>query len=401
MVQVQEIVKIPYSDAMSEAGIAHLLQALQAVGDHPAYESFDAMLQYVAEKAAMLAFRHYMDAADIPYELQPQASYTAGLDPALTLGGRRTTLFTTLVRDRRAIALLGREPERINGVPALVPRIDDLHLQSQEDIYVFTAITGLVTRSRDDLARAVAVGADETFASMINEEDHLRIQVMRSGMQLSSCYEHINRIDNALEQRMAFAFSRRFGYLTACPTNVGTGIRVSVMMHLPALKLTGEIEKVRRAAKEMHLAVRGLFGEGSEALGDLYQISNQTTLGRSEQELLAEFEHTVVPQIIAYEQQARQALLNQRVAQLDDKIYRGWAVLTNARVISTKEVLDMLSHLRMGVNMGRIDSVDIPVINELFLLTQPAHLQRISQRKMDPAARREARATLIRQRLTR
>ena len=253
----------------------------------------------------------------------------------------------------------------------------------------------------DELARAVAVGADETFAIMVNEEDHLRIQVMRSGMQLSSCYEHINRIDNALELRRAFAFSRRFGYLTACPTNVGTGIRVSVMMHLPALKLTGEIEKVRRAAKEMHLAVRGLFGEGSEALGDLYQISNQTTLGRSEQELLAEFEHTVVPQIIAYEQQARQALLKQRVAQLDDKIYRAWAVLTNARVISTKEVLDMLSHLRMGVNMGRIDSVDIPVINELFLLTQPAHLQRISQRKMDPAARREARATLIRQRLTR
>jgi len=255
-------------------------------------------------------------------------------------------------------------------------------------------------RADANVPRAVAVGADESFAVMINEEDHLRMQVMRSGMQLAEAFAQVNRIDDALESHIDFAYSRKFGYLTACPTNIGTGIRVSVMLHLPALCMTGEIEKVRRAAKEMHLAVRGLFGEGSESLGDLYQISNQTTLGRSEEEILGGFEHSVVPQIIAYEQQARQALLRQRPAQLDDKVWRAWATLTHARVIDTEEVLQLLSHLRLGVNLGRIEKVDIHAINELFLLTQPAHLQKICDCEMDVPQRREARASLIRRKLT-
>ncbi len=251
----------------------------------------------------------------------------------------------------------------------------------------------------DGVARAVAIGGDETFAIMINEEDHLRIQVLRSGMQLAEAYDQIDRIDDVLEERLDYAFSRRFGYLTACPTNVGTGIRVSVMLHLPALKLTGEIEKVKRAARDMHLAVRGLFGEGSEALGDLFQVSNQSTIGKSEPEVLADFETSVVPQIIAYEQQARQALLKQRVALLDDKIWRAWATLTHARVLSTEETLALLSHVRMGVNLGRLDTTDIRTINELFLLIQPAHLQRLAHAEMTPADRRVERARLVRQRL--
>ncbi len=254
-------------------------------------------------------------------------------------------------------------------------------------------------RGDDSCPRGVAVCGDETFSIMVNEEDHLRIQVLRSGMQLSEAFDHINRLDDVLEDRLDFAFNRRFGYLTACPTNVGTGIRVSVMLHLPALKLTGEIEKVRRAARDMHLAVRGLFGEGSEALGDLYQVSNQTTLGKTEQEILADFQFTVVPQIIAYEQQARQALMQQRAAALDDKIWRAWATLCHARVIGSEEVLALLSHLRLGVNLSRISAVDIRTINDLFLLTQPAHLQKLAGREMDAAERREARATLLRQRL--
>lgn len=252
----------------------------------------------------------------------------------------------------------------------------------------------------EDLPRAVAIGADETFAIMVNEEDHLRMQVLRSGFQLGEAFNQINRIDDVLEDTLEFAYSRRFGYLTACPTNVGTGIRVSVMLHLPALKLTGEIEKVRRAARDLHLAVRGMFGEGSEALGDFYQVSNQTTLGRSEQEILADFQSTVVPQIIAYEQQARQALLRQKLSQLDDKVWRAWAILTHARSIGTDEVLGLLSHLRLGVNLGRIDTVDIRRINELFLLTQPAHLQKVTGREMDASTRREVRAQLIRQKIT-
>lgn len=247
--------------------------------------------------------------------------------------------------------------------------------------------------------RAVAIGADETFAIMVNEEDHLRIQVLRAGMQLSSAYEQINQIDNRLEETLDFAFSSRFGYLTACPTNVGTGIRMSVMLHLPALKLTGEIEKVRRAARDMHLAVRGLFGEGSDAQGDLYQISNQTTLGRTEQEILADFEHTIVPQIVAYEKQAREALLRQKPAQLEDKIWRAWGLLNHARLLGTEEVMDLLSHLRLGVHLGRLPQVDLRTLSELFLMAQPAHLQKLTGCTMDAARRREARAELVRQRL--
>lgn len=253
----------------------------------------------------------------------------------------------------------------------------------------------------DHLPSAVVIGADEAVSVMINEEDHLRVQVLRSGMQLTDAFAQINQIDDQLEQKIDFAFSPRLGYLTACPTNVGTGIRVSVMLHLPALKLTGEIEKVRRAARDMHLAVRGLFGEGSEAMGDLYQISNQTTLGRSEQDLLADFEVTIVPQIIGYEQRAREALLSQRPDQLDDKIWRAWGVLTHARVLGTDEVLSLLSHLRLGVNMGRIDTVDIRTINELFLLAQPAHLQRLTNTELPPDVRRQVRAKIVRERLAR
>ena len=149
----------------------------------------------------------------------------------------------------------------------------------------------------------------------------------------------------------------------------------------------------------MHLAVRGLFGEVSDALGDLYQVSNQTTLGKTEEQYLSEFQNAIVPQIISYEQQARQALLKQRAALLDDRVWRAWGVLTTARVISSEEVLGLLSHLRLGVHMGRIDTVDIRTINELFLLTQPAHLQKLSGCAMEQAARREARARLIRHKL--
>lgn len=247
--------------------------------------------------------------------------------------------------------------------------------------------------------RAVAVSPDETFAVMVNEEDHLRLQVLRSGMQVDEAYQAADALDDLLEAHLDLAYSPQWGYLTACPTNVGTALRVSVMLHLPALRLTGEIEKVRRAARDMQLAVRGLFGEGSEALGDLYQISNQTSLGRSEAEILADFQTTVVPQIISYEQQARQALLRQRQAQLEDRIWRAWGLLTHARVLGSDEVLSLLSQLRMGVNLGRIDKVSIHTLNELFLLTQPAHLQKIAGRAMTQQERREERANLVRRRL--
>jgi protein arginine kinase len=248
-------------------------------------------------------------------------------------------------------------------------------------------------------ARGVAVAEDETTAIMVNEEDHLRIQVLRSGLQLEEAWEQINEIDDKLESKLDFAFHPRFGYLTACPTNVGTGIRVSVMLHLPALKLTGEIEKVFRAAKEMRLAVRGLYGEGTEATGDFYQISNQTTLGKSEEDIIGEFKLQVIPKIIDYEHHARRTLLNDRTVALDDKVCRALGLLRSARLLASEETLFLLSHVRMGVNLGRVKDIDLRTLNELFLLTQPSHLQRIIGRKMEGDVRRAARADYIRQRL--
>lgn len=259
----------------------------------------------------------------------------------------------------------------------------------------------LISKQHKDAegARGVAVGENETVSIMINEEDHLRLQVLRSGLQLEEAWQQINAIDDQLEAGLDFAFHPRFGYLTACPTNVGTGIRVSVMLHLPALKMTGEIEKVYRAARDLHLAVRGLYGEGTEATGDFYQISNQTTLGKSEDEIISEFRRVVIPKIVEYEQHARKTMLSERLVVLDDQVFRALGILRSARLLKSEETLFLLSHLRMGVNLGRVKDVDINKVNELFLLTRPAHLQKILGKRMDGDVRRAARADFIRARL--
>jgi len=234
---------------------------------------------------------------------------------------------------------------------------------------------------------------------MVNEEDHMRLQVLRCGMQLDEAYAQADRIDDTLEARLDFAFSTKLGYLTACPTNVGTGIRVSVMLHLPALKMTGEIDRMRRAAKDMHMAVRGFYGEGTEAVGDLYQVSNQTTLGRTEPQILRDFAEVVIPQIVDYERQARTALLESRSLVLDDKIHRAWGTLRAARLLGSDETLYLLSAVRLGVSMGRLDGISMATINELILLTQPGHLQRMAGEAMNGASRRAFRAQYIRRRL--
>src|ERR1043166_6465943 len=237
----------------------------------------------------------------------------------------------------------------------------------------------LISRQHADIrgSRGVAISPSEDVAIMVNEEDHLRIQVMRCGLQLDAIWDQINQLDDRIEAGVDCAFHPRYGYLTACPTNLGTGIRVSVMLHLPGLKLTSEIERVFRAAKDMRLAVRGLFGEGTEATGDFFQVSNQVTLGRTEEEIIDAFKKSVVPKIIDYEQRARQILIAERVTALDDRVWRSYGALRHARTISSEETLLHLSHLRMGINLGRIKDVSLSTVNELFLLTQPAHLQKI------------------------
>ncbi len=187
--------------------------------------------------------------------------------------------------------------------------------------------------------------------------------------------------------------------MTACPTNVGTGLRVSVMLHLPALKLTGEIEKALRAARDMRLAIRGLYGEGTEASGDFFQVSNQTTLGRSEQEIVEEFHNIILPEVIQYEKRARASLLAKNRTAIEDKVFRSLAILRSARTITSEETMFLLSMVRLGINLEVVPDVELLTVNELFLHTQPAHLQRMVKAALSPAQRGVARADLLRKRL--
>ena len=247
-------------------------------------------------------------------------------------------------------------------------------------------------------ARSVAIDSSEQFSLMINEEDHLRIQVMQSGFDLHTSYDFIDQIDNLIEQNVNFAFHARLGYLTACPTNVGTGMRVSVMLHLPALVMTREIDRVLRSMTKINLAVRGLYGEGSQAMGDFYQISNQVTLGRSERDLIDQISE-VVPVIIEYERNAREFLKQESRNELNDKVKRALGILNSAESISSEETMHLLSSVRMGVNLGILDNVQIPTINKLFIHTQPAHLQKLHGMELSSADRNAARAQHLRRSL--
>lgn len=248
--------------------------------------------------------------------------------------------------------------------------------------------------------RAVAVSSpDERLSIMVNEEDHLRIQVIRGGLDLIGAFDQIDEVDDRIESLSDYAFSPRFGYLTACPTNVGTGIRVSVMLHLPGLKLSGELEKVKRAASGMSLAVRGFYGEGSDAVGDFFQLSNQTTLGKNERALTEEFEKQIIPKVVEYERLARRSLLEKRRVILEDRVQRALGTLRHARLLKSEEALEMLSFLRLGVSLQVIEGVEMATVNNLILLTQPAHLQRLAKHDMDQAERRIERARVVRQHL--
>ena len=250
-------------------------------------------------------------------------------------------------------------------------------------------------------SRGVSISPSETWALMINEEDHLRIQSLRSGFQLEALWEEVTTIDDTLSGNLAFAFDQQFGYLTACPTNVGTGIRVSVMLHLPALKMTKEIERVARAARDMRLAVRGLYGEGTDAVGDLFQVSNQTTLGKSEEEIISAFGHGIIPKIVEYERAARDSLVSRQTHHLDDKIWRAYGTLCHARCISNEETQALLSPIRMGIHLGRFDKFDIATLNELFLQIHPAHLQKLHGKELDTEERDIVRASYLRSRVSR
>ncbi|HIA28476.1 MAG TPA: protein arginine kinase [Planctomycetes bacterium] len=243
--------------------------------------------------------------------------------------------------------------------------------------------------------RLVAYNGQETISLMANEEDHLRLQVVRSGYQLEDAWQEMEKLERSLDGTSQFAFDDQFGYLTACPTNVGTGMRASVMLHLPALVITRQIEKVFQAATKINLAVRGFYGEGTQALGDFYQISNQRTLGVSEQGILANIS-ALLPNIINYEKVLRRELLDSRRDVFEDKIWRAFGALANARVISSKETMELLSLVRLGVALKIIDNIELRHVNEVFLFTQPGHLQAHVGRELHSQERDVQRAVLIR-----
>jgi protein arginine kinase len=246
--------------------------------------------------------------------------------------------------------------------------------------------------------RGVAFDAKESASVMVNEEDHLRLQILRSGFALDDAWSDIDKLDDSLEGRLAYAFHAQFGYLTACPTNVGTGLRGSVMLHLPALGLTKQIDKVFRALQKINLAVRGLHGEGSRAFGDLYQISNQVTLGKSEQKILGEIKEVILT-ILQYERQARAVLLKERRQAEQDRVARALGTLGSATMITAEETMELLSVVRLGIHLRLIDDVPATAVNQLFIQTQAAHLQKLVGHPLDGEERNAARAKYLKARL--
>ncbi|MEH7334707.1 protein arginine kinase [Neobacillus drentensis] len=245
---------------------------------------------------------------------------------------------------------------------------------------------------------AVLLTENEEVSIMINEEDHIRIQCLFPGMQLSEALDAANEIDDWLESNIQYAFDEKHGYLTSCPTNVGTGLRASVMMHLPGLMLTQQINRIIPAIHQLGLVVRGIYGEGSEALGNIFQISNQITLGKSEEDISRDL-MGVVSQLISQERSAREALRKTSNIQLEDRVFRSLGVLSNSRIIESKEAAKCLSDVRLGIDMGYINDMPKTILNELMILTQPGFLQQYAGGPLRPHERDIRRAALIRERL--
>ncbi|MBN1405370.1 MAG: protein arginine kinase [Candidatus Omnitrophica bacterium] len=243
--------------------------------------------------------------------------------------------------------------------------------------------------------KAVFVSEKEIISVMINEEDHLRIQVLQSGLNLISAWDILKALEKDLEAKLDFAYSEQLGYLTACPTNVGTGMRASVMFHLPAVVMTRQIKDILEAISKLGLTVRGFFGEGTEAIGNFFQVSNQVTLGHREADIISNLER-VVKQLIAQEENSRKFLIAKKREQLEDRIFRAYATLKNAHVINSEETLELLSLLRLGVETDIIKDVKISSLNEIFIIIQPAHLQKMRNKKFSSQERDIERAKLIR-----
>jgi protein arginine kinase len=249
-------------------------------------------------------------------------------------------------------------------------------------------------------AASIVIGDEARLSLLINEEDHLRIQCMMPGFQAEEAWRLAQETDAMLRTRLRFAFHHEFGFLTSCPTNTGTGLRASVLIHLPALVLTREISKVLQGISQIGLTFRGLYGEGSDVIGNYFQISNQTTLGKTEAELVQHLAK-ITQQVVEYEENARQVLARDALDEIEDKVWRAYGILTCARAVSFDEMMNLLSAVRLGVSMRLLPSVSMLDLNRLLLLTQSAHLEQRTDRSLSVREAEVERANLIREILTR
>src|SRR5438067_5072003 len=317
-----------------------------------------------------------------------------------------------LARNIKEAAFPGwaKKPERIRVMEMIRPAIEGLPEMKDSFGDSMDSLSTLdkqilVERhliSREHAAKSAGSGLvlnrEETLCFMINEEDHLRMQALRPGLQMRQAWGAIDQADSALEKRLEYAFNPDWGYLTACPTNIGTGIRVSAMLHLPGLVLSEQINQIIQAVNKLGLAVRGLYGEGTEALGNVFQVSNQMTLGEAETDIVERL-NKVLTQLIEHEENARATLLEKKPKSVFNHIGRAYGILANAHSISSKETMNLLSLMRLGVDLGLFPDVERWLVDELFILTQPAHLQKRFSEKLSAEERDLLRADMVRERL--
>lgn len=291
---------------------------------------------------------------------------------------------------------------KLTGIDSLQPEIDFAMDELDQLDRQILLERHLISRELAEKGRGsgVIIRTDESLSVMINEEDHVRLQALRPGLDLEGCWKSADEVDSRLEQVGAYAFSSALGYLTSCPTNVGTGMRASVMMHLPGLVLMEEVNPIIKGLGKIGLTVRGLWGEGTEAVGNMFQVSNQMTLGEKEADIVRDITQICL-EIVDHEKNARLRLAEKKDLYLKDHIGRAYGILTNAHLLTTKEALDLLSDLRLGVDLGILKKLDRGVVDELLMLTQPGHLQKMEGRVLKAKDRDRVRARRVRERLTR
>src|SRR5476651_2402841 len=317
-----------------------------------------------------------------------------------------------LARNLKDAAFPGwaKKPERVKILETIRPAVESLPEMRDSFSEAMDNLGALdkqilVERhliSREHAAKSSGSGLvlnrEETFCVMINEEDHLRMQALRPGLQLKQAWNAIDHLDSELEKLLDYAFDGDLGYLTACPTNLGTGIRVSAMLHLPGLVLAEQINQIIQSVGKLGLAVRGLYGEGTEALGNIFQVSNQMTLGESEPDIVERL-NKVLSQIIEHEENARGTLIEKKPKIVYNQIGRAYGVLANAHSISSKETMNLLSLLKLGLDMSMFPGTERSLVDELFMITQPAHLQKQFSDKLSAEERDLLRSDMVRERL--